>query len=66
MAVAPENERQRGIADVRGSGERRALDPEDVVDQAEIEEGAQCELSMIVVTTSWAPVKALRKPGMNP
>ena len=27
---------------------------------------AASELSMIVVTTSWAPVNALRTPGMKP
>ena len=27
---------------------------------------AASEFSMIVTTTSWAPVNALRKPGMNP
>ena len=64
--VAAEDDRQRAVAEIAGPAEREARGQERSEDEPPDAGRAAIELSMIVVTTSWAPDSALRAPGIQP
>ena len=65
VAVTAEEDGQGRIADVRRARERGALILKMSLTRPTIANAAS-EFSMIVTTTSWAPVKALRRAGDEP